>query len=110
MEAWKNLVSEKQFVARQIKWQNATLLNMCDEELLGQTVKGENVDMVISREYFGGIKVSESEAIDMVKSSSIINLAGSRIVGKVVDANLASGFAVKNVGSVSFLMIYKFHN
>ncbi|MHB8567004.1 MAG: DUF424 family protein [Nitrososphaerales archaeon] len=102
--------SEKQYIARQVKWQNATLLNICDEELLGQTIKGENVDMQISREYFGGEKVSESQAIAMVKGSSIINLAGSRIVNKVVDANLASKLAVKTVGSVSFLMIYKFSN
>ena len=109
MEA-NSRVSEKQFIARQIKWQNATLLNICDEELLGQTVKGDKVDMLISREYFGGEKVSESQAIAMVKNSSIINLAGSRIVNKVVDAQLASKLAVKNVGSVSFLMIYKFTN
>ena len=47
-------MSEKQFIARKIKWQDVTLVNICDEELLGTTVKGDKVDMQISRDYFGG--------------------------------------------------------
>jgi|GEM_PF-78483 hypothetical protein len=99
-----------QYIARRIKWYNTVLVNICDEELLGKTVKGNGVDMHISRDYFGNERVSEQEAINMIKESSIVNLAGSRIVEKVVKAQLASKLAVKNVGSVSFLMIYKFTN
>ncbi len=101
---------EKQFIARKIKWQEATLVNICDEELLGKTVKSGEVEMPISRDYFGAEKVNESEAINLVKNSSIVNLAGTRIVEKVVKAELASPHAVKTVGDVSFLMIYKFSN
>ena len=100
--------AEKQYIAREIRWQNATLLNICDEELLGTTVKGENVDMYISKDYFGMDKVNEDQAISLVRRSSIINLAGSRIVERVLGEKLASEKAVKRVGSVSFLMIYKF--
>ncbi len=82
--------SEKQYIARTIKYENTILLNICDEELLGKTVKGGNVDMEISRDYFGGEKVSEDEAISLVRTSSIINLAGSRIVEKVLNKKLAS--------------------
>ncbi|MDG6997772.1 MAG: DUF424 family protein [Nitrososphaerota archaeon] len=101
-------ISEKQFIARSIKYQDVLLVNICDEELLGTTVKGDNVDMSISRDYFGGEKVSEDQAIHLVKGSSIVNLAGSRIVDKVLREKLASEKAVKRVGEVSFLMIYKF--
>jgi len=102
--------AEKQFIARRIPWQNQTLINICDEELLGTTVSGGNVDMSISRDYFGVDKVNESEALDLVREGSIINLAGTRIVEKVVGEKLASEKAVKRIGSVSFLMIYKFTN
>lgn len=98
----------RQYIARKIKWEKITLVNICDEELLGTTVKGEEVDMPISREYFGAEKVNETQAIDLVRNSSIINLAGSRIISKIVEQNLASERAVKQVGNVSFLMIYKF--
>ncbi len=102
--------SEKQYIARTIPYQNTVLLNICDEELLGKIVKGGKVDMEISKEYFGGQKVSEDEAISLVKTSNIVNLAGSRIVEKVLDRKLASERAVKKVGPVAFLMIYKFSN
>ena len=102
--------SEKQYIARTIRNQNAVLVNICDEELLGTTVKGDKVDMEISREYFGAEKVNEHEAINLVRDGSIINLAGSRIVEKVVGEKLASEKAVKKVGSVAFLLIYKFSN
>jgi uncharacterized protein len=105
-----DLSDEKQYIAHTIKWQNAILVNICDEELLGTTVKGEKVEMPISRDYFGSEKVSEDQAISLVKQSSIVNLAGSRIVEKVVGNNLASARAVKRVGDVAFLMIYKFSN
>lgn len=100
--------AEKQYIAKQIKWQEQTLLNICDEELLGTTVKGGSVDMHISRDFFGSDKVNEAVALDMVKNSSIVNLAGSRIVDRVLENNLATERAVKRVGSVAFLMIYKF--
>ena len=103
---------ERQYVARSINWKsggtNVILVNICDEELLGTTIRGEQVDMPISKEYYGGEKVSEIEAIDLVRNSSIVSLAGTRIVSKVVEAKLASGKAVKRFGDVSFLMIYKF--
>ncbi len=100
--------AEKQFIARRIKWQDQILVNICDEELLGTIVKGGNTDMEISRDYFGGDIVNAREALDLVRGSSIINLAGTRIVERVVEERLASEHAVKQVGSVSFLMIYKF--
>ncbi|HKW05499.1 MAG TPA: DUF424 family protein [Nitrososphaerales archaeon] len=105
-----HLNGEKQFIARKIKWHEATLVNICDEELLGTTVGNGELEMPISRDYYGADKVSESEAINLVKDSSIINLAGTRIVQKVLEAELASPRAVKTVGNVSFLMIYKFSN
>ncbi|MDH2901891.1 MAG: DUF424 family protein [archaeon] len=108
MDSRDNTGAGTQYIARTIKWQQHILVNICDEELLGTTVKNGEVDMAISREYFGSDKVNEAEAINLVRSSSIVNLAGSRIVSKVVDANLASERAVKQVGDVCFLMIYKF--
>jgi hypothetical protein len=100
--------SEKQYIARTIRRENAFLVNICDEELLGTTVKGEKIEMEISRDYFGAEKVNEHQAISLVRDGSIINLAGSRIVEKVVGEKLASEKAVKRVGSVAFLLIYKF--
>ncbi len=84
------------------------LVNVCDEELLGETLRGANVEMHISRDYFGGELVNEDTALNLVKSSHIANLVGDRIVSMVLEAKLASEFAVKRIGKVAFLMIFKF--
>lgn len=98
----------KGFVVRLIRWEGVILANICDEELLGKTVKGENLEMHISKDYFGGERVGEDEALRLVKTSSIVNLVGNRIVKKVIEEKLAHELAVKKVGNVSFLMIFKF--
>jgi uncharacterized protein len=103
-----DLNDNSQFIARKIKRQEATLLNICDEELLGKTVEGNGITMSISRDYFGVEKVSDSEAVDLIEEATIITLAGSRIVEKAISEELASRLAVKNIGGVDFLMIYKF--
>jgi hypothetical protein len=98
----------RDYIARTIDWQGMKLVNICDEELLGTVVKGEKVEMHISPDYFGGQHVSLESAMSLIKTSAIINLAGSRIVDQVLNERLAASQAVKKVGSVSFLMIYKF--
>jgi hypothetical protein len=86
------------------------MVNICDEELLGLTVKGDKLEMYISKEYFGGDLINLDEALKLIRKSQIINLAGTRIVKYTLEANLASKLAVKRVGSTSFLMIFKFEN
>ncbi len=100
--------SDKLYVARIIKWDGMTLVNICDKELLGTTVKGMGLEMHISHEYFDGELVNTNQALNLVRSSNIVNLVGERIVSKVLEAKLASERAVKKVGKVSFLMIFKF--
>ncbi|MCS7116212.1 MAG: DUF424 family protein [Nitrososphaerota archaeon] len=100
--------SDRSFVARIIRWDGVTLVNICDKELLGTTVKGKGIEMNISYEYFNGELVNAQQALDLVRSSNIANLVGERIVNKVLEANLASERAVKRIGSVCFLMVFKF--
>ncbi|MFQ6134934.1 MAG: DUF424 domain-containing protein [Nitrososphaerales archaeon] len=96
------------YVARLIKWEGTLMVNICDEELLGKTVKDDRLEMRISKDYFGGDNINLEEALELIRKSQIVNLAGTRIVEKALRANLASRLAVKKVGSTSFLMIFKF--
>ena len=84
------------------------LVNICDEELLGTTVKGEKIEMEISRDYFGAEKVNEHPGHQSRPGWKHNQSGRIRIVEKVVGEKLASEKAVKRVGSVAFLLIYKF--
>ncbi len=96
------------YVARAIKWEGTLMVNICDEELLGKTVKDDRLEMSISKDYFGEENITLEEALQMIRRSRVANLAGTRIVEQTLRANLASELAVKKVGSISFLMIFNF--
>ncbi|MCP8323900.1 MAG: DUF424 family protein [Candidatus Methylarchaceae archaeon HK02M2] len=100
--------SEKCYLARIINWQGINLVNVCDKELIGKTFKDEKIEICISPDYFKGELVSIEEALVLIKSSSVANLAGEKIIIEVIKAKLASKQAVKKIGTTSFLMIFKF--
>jgi hypothetical protein len=95
-------------MVRVICWQGMKLVNVCDEELLGKTVRDDKVEMHISPNYFKGNLVNLDEALLLIKSSSVANLVGKKIILEVIKAELASKHAVKKIGSTPFLMIFKF--
>lgn len=95
-------------MVRVIKWEGTSLVNICDPELLGRTVEGDGVTMNISEDYFSGESMGEESVVQLVRSCSMANLVGNRIVNIVLRENLASQQAVRSVGGVSFLMIFKF--
>lgn len=96
------------YVVKLINWNGLRLLNVCEEELLGSLIKGDGLEMRISEEYFGGEVMGEEEVMELVKECEIVNLVGNGIVGAVVNEGLANGDAVRVIGGVSFLMIFKF--
>ena len=95
-------------MVKMIDWQGMKLINICDKDLIGKTIKDEKIEMHISPSYFEGELVDIDEALFLVKSSSVANLVGEKIVVEVIKAELASKHAVKKIGSTPFLMIFKF--
>lgn len=93
---------------RTIDWQGKKIVNVCDKDLLGKTVKEGKIEMNISSNYFDGELVSLDTAIQIIKSSNMINLAGNKIIFEVINAKLACEDAIKKVGGIPFLMIFKF--
>ncbi len=102
-------MSNAGFVARTIRYESNLMVNICDEELLGKTVRDGALEMHISADYFSGENVNLQEALELIRRGQIVNLAGTRIVEKTLEAKLASPLAVKKISSTSFLMIYKFN-
>ena len=84
------------------------MINICDVELIGKTLEEGKLKMHMSRDYFGGQIVDSSEALRMMKESSIINLAGQKAVEIALANKMAAEQAVRMIGGVPFLMIYKF--
>ena len=93
---------------RSIAWKNASLVNVCDSELIGRTLSEGRLKMHISKDFFAGELVEEEEALKIIKESSMISLAGERSVNIALANKLGSPQAVREIEGVPFLMIYKF--
>jgi hypothetical protein len=101
-------MSDGSLSVRSLSWKDTTLINICDADLIGKTLSEGKLKMHISREYFGGQIVDSSEALQMMKNSSIVNLAGQRAVDIALANKLAAEQAVRLIEGIPFLMIYKF--
>ncbi|MFP3400993.1 MAG: DUF424 family protein [Nitrososphaeria archaeon] len=84
------------------------MVNVCDEDLLGRRLSEGDLSVEISPDYFSGEAVGLEEAMALVESAAIVNLAGEAIVGEVLRRGLAHPGAVRRIGGVPFLMIFKF--
>jgi hypothetical protein len=96
------------FSVRTIQWKNTHLINICDSDLIGKTLMEGRLKMHISKEFFGGQLVDEDEALQMLRESAIISLAGDKCVKMALSNKLGSQQAVRMIEGVPFLMIYKF--
>jgi hypothetical protein len=104
------VLSESRFCVKLISSGEIRMANICDAELLNKTVSEGNLVMHISPDYFGEKVVGPDEALKIVEETPILNLAGNNIVSKVIEANFASPRAVREIGCVKFLMVFKFEH
>ena len=95
-----------QFSVRTTNYQNQSMLNICDVDLLGKKVIEGGLTMHISERYYGERFVEKDEAESLLKTSSIINMAGKETVSLSLKLGIGSELAVKTVSDVPFLIIF----
>lgn len=96
------------FSIRTAEYKGTILVNICDEELVGRTVTEGRLKVHLSREFYSGEVVDKGEALRLIRTCSIVNLAGSRSVSLAVDNEVGAPEAIREIEEVPFLMIYKF--
>ena len=95
-----------QFSVKTANYQNESMLNICDAELLGKKIIEGDLTMHISENYYGERFVEKDEAESLLNNSSIINLAGKETVSLALKLGIGSENAVKVVSDVPFLIIF----
>ncbi len=101
-------VNNRRFSVRTSEYRGSVLVNICDEELVGRTVAQGTLKMHISKDFYAGEVVEQGEALRLIRTCAIVNLAGRRSVSLAIDNQIGAREAVKEVEDVPFLMIYKF--
>jgi hypothetical protein len=96
------------FSVRTAEFKGTILVNICDEELVGRTVTEGDLKVRLSEEFYSGEIVDTGEALRLIRTCSIVNLAGTRSVSLAVDNKVGAPEAIREIEEVPFLMIYKF--
>ena len=95
------------FWIRVIKTPQALLVNVCDEELLGKEFREGNIVLRVSPQFYGGEKVNTEQVKQSLLEGDIMSLVGRKAIGVAVSLGMATWSAVKYVGGVPHLNIYK---
>lgn len=99
---------DKIFALRKIKYQGTMMINICDIDLLGKEINKGDFVIDISEDYFLQEKIDEEEAVILLKSSSVLNLVGEKIVKLALKLKLAKENSVKVIENIPFLMVFSF--
>lgn len=96
------------FSVRTTEYKGNVLVNICDEELIGRTVAEGRLEIHISKEFYFGEVVGAGEALKLIRTCAVVNLAGRRSVSLAVENGMGAREAIREIEGVPFLMIYKF--
>ena len=83
------------------------LLSICDEELLGKTLREGKVVFKISEDFYKGKKISVDQAVSMIENSTIINLIGNECVKKAIENGYVHPEAVLKIEGILHAQIIK---
>ncbi|NDB32447.1 MAG: DUF424 family protein [Nitrososphaeria archaeon] len=95
------------FFVKTSNYQSNNMLNMCDEDLLGKTLKNGNAQINISQSYYGQRLVDSAEAQMLLQNCSVLNLVGKNTIQMSVDLKIGSQQGVKTIDGVPFLIVFK---
>lgn len=96
-----------QFSVKVTDYQKNLMLNICDLDLLGKNIIQEELNMNISKSYYGEKIIEYDEAESLLKRASIINMVGKETVSLSLKLGVGSENGVKKIGGVPFLIVFK---
>jgi hypothetical protein len=95
------------FFVRTSNYQNSQMLNICDEDLLGKTLQKENLQINISKGYYGQRLVGKDEAENLMRNSTILNMVGKETIEMSINLKIGSRQGIKVIQDVPFLIVFK---
>ena len=96
------------FAVKQVNQQRNRMLNICDAELVGKTVRQSDLEVTITKSYYGDRIVDEKEAESLLRTSSIINMVGKKTIDLSIKMGIGSAKGVKEIEGIPFLIVFKF--
>ncbi len=98
---------EMSFSIKLTNYQKNPILNICDADLLGKKITEKELEVHISKSYYGEKIVEKEEAKTLLKNSLIINMVGKEIVSLSTSLGIGSEDGIKEIDGIPFLIVYK---
>jgi len=95
------------FSVRLTDFQKSAMLNICDVDLVGKKISEKNLQVDISKNYYGEKIVEKNEAENLLKNSLIINMVGKETISLSMNLGIGSKEGIKKISGVPFLIVYK---
>ncbi|MEK6839398.1 MAG: DUF424 family protein [Nanoarchaeota archaeon] len=73
---------------------------VCDEDLLGKVLKGDNIELKVTESFYKGEKKSEQEVILILKKASNSNLVGKMSIAAGIKAHVIAEENVIMIGGI----------
>jgi len=89
------------------RWGQQILLAACDADILGKTFQDSNIVFEVKEEFYKGFKTNIEEAVNLIEKSTIVNLAGTRIVKKAIERGYVHPEAVIKICGILHAQIIK---
>ncbi len=96
------------FAVKIVNHQHNRMLNICDADLVGKTVKKSELTLNISKSYFAERIVDQNEAEVLLRKSTVINMVGKETIALSVGLGIGSSKGVKEIDGIPFLLVFKF--
>ena len=96
-----------QFSVKVTDYQKNLMLNICDIDLLGKNIVEDDLNMNISKSYYGEKIIEHEEAKHLLKNASIINMVGEKTVSLSLELGVGNENGIKKVGGIPFLIVFK---
>ena len=89
------------------KGQDDTILAACDEDILGQTFRGDGMRITVSERFYRDETVSEETFIEFMEKVTIMNLVGERVIALAIEKGYVSKDNVLDIGGVKHAQVVK---
>ncbi len=96
-----------QFSVRVSNYQKNQMLNICDPNLVGKKLNQNNLQLHISKSYYGEKLVEKEEAENLLKHSLIINMVGKETISLSKSLGIGSEKGIKEINGIPFLIVFK---
>jgi len=83
------------------------MLNICDASLLGKVLSENELNINLSKNYYGEKLIEREEAMMLLQNSAVINMVGDETISLSTSLGIGNQEGIKKVAGIPFLIVFK---